>query len=109
MARFFRIVSIIFLSISGLFFIAGVTTLGDEGALIIAIASFGGIALGLAIFTIGDLLDRVNYLEDQLNMHFTVQSEDELPQIKCKKCGKEYDMDYPKCPHCKTKTKYNQN
>ena len=109
MARFFRIVAIIFLSISGLFFIAGATTLGDEGALIIVLASLLGIALGLAIYTIGDLLDRVNYLEDQLNMHFIEKSEDELPQVKCKKCGTEYDMDYPKCPHCKTKTKYNND
>ena len=109
MARFFRIVAIIFLAVSALFFIAGVTTLGDEGAFIIVLASFSGIVLGLAIYTIGDLLDRVNYLEDQLNMHFSVPSEDKLPQIKCKKCGKEYDMDYPKCPHCKTKTKYNND
>ena len=85
------------------------TTLGDEGALIILIASLWGVIWGLALYTVGDLLDRVNYLEDQLNMHFVEKSEDELPQVKCKKCGTEYDMDYPKCPHCKTKTKYNQN
>lgn len=109
MARFFKIVSIIFLAISALFFIAGVTTIGEEGALIIVFASFSGIALGLAIYTIGDLLDRVNYLEDQLDMHLTLESDEDLPQIKCSKCGKEYDMDYPKCPHCKIKTKYNQN
>ncbi len=97
------------LSVSLLIAIASLVTIGDEGALIVLIASSGGIVLGLALYTVGDLLDRVNYLEDQLNMHLTVESEDELPQIKCKKCGKEYDMDYPKCPYCKTKTKYNNN
>ncbi len=30
----------------------------------------------------------------------------ELKQITCKKCGHTYDFDYPKCPQCKEKTKY---
>ena len=25
---------------------------------------------------------------------------DQLPQKKCPKCGKNHDFDYPKCPHC---------
>lgn len=25
---------------------------------------------------------------------------DDLPQRKCPKCGKEHDFDYPQCPHC---------
>lgn len=28
--------------------------------------------------------------------------EDCLPKIKCSSCGKEFDIDYPKCPFCKT-------
>ncbi len=24
-----------------------------------------------------------------------------LPQVKCPKCGKSHDFDYPKCPFCK--------
>ena len=24
----------------------------------------------------------------------------EIPQIKCPKCGKEHDFDYPSCPFC---------
>ncbi len=27
--------------------------------------------------------------------------EEELPQIKCPKCGRSHDFDYPKCPFCK--------
>jgi len=26
-----------------------------------------------------------------------------LPQVTCKHCGKEFDFDYYKCPHCKQK------
>ncbi|MBR5535703.1 MAG: hypothetical protein IKU60_03550 [Clostridia bacterium] len=28
------------------------------------------------------------------------EAEEKLPQVKCPKCGKEHDFDYPKCPHC---------
>jgi len=24
----------------------------------------------------------------------------QIDQATCQHCGKEYDMDYPKCPHC---------
>lgn len=26
--------------------------------------------------------------------------DDELPQRKCPRCGKNHDFDYPQCPHC---------
>ena len=26
--------------------------------------------------------------------------ENQLPKVTCPHCGKEYDMDYPKCPFC---------
>ncbi|MBQ8474505.1 MAG: hypothetical protein IJ499_02445 [Clostridia bacterium] len=29
------------------------------------------------------------------------QTDPSIPQNKCEKCGKEYDFDYPECPHCK--------
>lgn len=28
---------------------------------------------------------------------------DQITQITCPECGKEHDMDYPKCPYCKHK------
>ena len=107
MSKFFRIIAVILMAISAFIGVISITTLGDEGALLILIGSFMGVVLGLALYTVGDLLDRVDYLENQLNMHFVEKSEDELPQVKCKKCGTEYDMDYPKCPNCKTTTTYN--
>ena len=30
----------------------------------------------------------------------TPMSLDELPQKKCKNCGREYDFDYAACPYC---------
>ena len=97
------------MAVSAFIGVLSLTTLGDEGAFIILIASLLGVVWGLALCTVGDLLDRVNYLEDQLNMHFVEKSEDDLPQVKCKKCGKVYDMDYPKCPYCNTQTEFSQN
>lgn len=32
-----------------------------------------------------------------------VYEDDEVPQVKCPKCGKEHDFDYPRCPVCKYK------
>lgn len=29
------------------------------------------------------------------------RSKDALPQVKCPRCGKMHDFDYPKCPFCK--------
>lgn len=106
MSKFFRIIAVAIMAISAFLGVISITTLGEEGAFIILIGSLMGVVLGLALYTVGDLLDRVNYLEDQLNMHFVEKSEDDLPQVKCKKCGTKYDMDYPKCPNCKTKTTY---
>lgn len=30
-----------------------------------------------------------------------VDEGDEIPQVKCPKCGRMHDFDYPKCPYCK--------
>jgi endogenous inhibitor of DNA gyrase (YacG/DUF329 family) len=31
----------------------------------------------------------------------STESESEIAQRKCPRCGKTHDMDYPKCPFCK--------
>lgn len=106
MSKFFRILAIILLIISVFFFLAGLINLEEYEAIFIMFSAFGGIVAGLALHTVGDLLDRVNYLEDKLNIHLPVGNDDELPQVKCKKCGTTYDMDYPKCPCCGNKTDF---
>lgn len=109
MSKFFRILAIILLIISVFFFLAGLINLEEYEAVFIMFSAFGGIVAGLALHTVGDLLDRVNYLEDKLNMHLPIDSEDDLPQVKCNNCGKEYDMDYPSCPYCGKKTEFEHN
>ena len=106
MSKFFRVVAIILLLISVFMLLAGLINLEEPEAIFVAFSGFCGVVAGLALHTVGDLLDRVNYLEDKLNMHLPVQSDEKLPQVKCSKCGKEYDMDYPKCPCCGTATDF---
>ena len=107
MSKFFRAIATISLVISSLMFLIGILNLGEQEAIFVAVSGFCGVIAGLALYSVGDLLDRVNYLEDKLNMHLPVKNEDNLPQVKCKKCGKEYDMDYPRCPYCNTQTEFN--
>ena len=106
MSKFFRIVAVIIIILSVLAFLGSLSSI-DEGELIMLIAaSFSGVVSGLLFYTVGDLLDRVNYLENKLGTHLPVESEEKLPQVKCSKCGKEYDMDYPQCPYCGTTTDF---
>ena len=87
MSKFFRVLAIVLLLVYAIIFFAGLINLEEEESLFIIFSAFGGIVAGLTLHTVGDLLDRVNYLEDKLNMHMPIQN-DELPQVKCGKCGK---------------------
>lgn len=109
MSKFFRILAIILLIISAMMLLVGLFNFEESESMLLMISGFCGIVSGLAIYSVGDLLDRVDYLEDKLGIHLVVKSEDKLPQVKCKKCNTEYDMDYPKCPCCGNETKYNDN
>ena len=74
MSKFFRIVAIVIIVISILVFLGSLSSI-DEGELILLLfASFSGIVSGLLLHTVGDLLDRVNYLENKLGTHLTIQS-----------------------------------
>lgn len=99
MSKFFKVFGIVIVALSVLTLILGLTS-GEfiNGA----IAAFGGIVAGVLFHTVGELLDRVSYLEDKLDMHMPLDEGDPLPQHKCTGCEKEYDMDYPKCPYCGT-------
>ena len=70
---------------------------------LLAVCTAAGLILsGCLMVAVGDLLGRVDYLERKLNLHETDPhtSNDDLPQRKCDSCGRAYDFDYPKCPHC---------
>jgi hypothetical protein len=106
MSKFFRIVAVIIIILSVLVFLGSLSSIEEGELIMLLFASFSGIVSGLLLHTVGDLLDRVDYLESKLGTYLTVQSEDKLPQVKCAKCGKEYDMDYPKCPYCGATTDF---
>ena len=106
MSKFFRALAIIIIVISIFVFFTMVNFVNVEEIIALAFGAFSGVVSGLLLYTVGDLLDRVNYLENKLSTHLTIQSEDKLPQVKCAECGKEYDMDYPKCPYCGTTTDF---
>ena len=71
--------------------------------LIAVCTAVGFILSGSLMVAVGDLLGRVDYLEQQLGLYAPDSAaESDLPQRKCPKCGRSYDFDYPKCPHCGT-------
>ena len=99
MARFFKGAGLAFL-IAGIgLFLAGLASSDKDFWVFLSVFTAG--LLGLLLIAVGDLMNRVDVLEDQLKI-----SEDrrdnapEIMQITCPNCGKECDMDYPKCPHC---------
>ncbi|MBQ8396937.1 MAG: hypothetical protein IJX53_01915 [Clostridia bacterium] len=68
---------------------------------LIAVCAAAGLILsGCLMVAVGDLLGRVDYLERQLGLYAPDASHSDLPQKTCPACGRKYDFDYPKCPHC---------
>ena len=67
------------------------------------LSAFFTAILGIAFIVIGDLINRVRYLEQQLNISFegANSNSEDLPQRICPKCSASHDFDYPKCPNCK--------
>lgn len=77
---------------------------------------FLSFSLGAAIYAVGDLLNRVSYLERKLKMHVKDEpdynkvekkekrkikgSDYEMTQKRCPDCGDTHDFDFQKCPHC---------
>jgi len=72
-----------------------------EPLLAICVAA-GLILSGCLMVAVGDLLGRVDYLERRLGLYAPDPNgtDSDLPQRKCRTCGRTYDFDYPKCPHC---------
>ena len=67
MSKFFRIIAVIIMAISAFIGVLSLTTLGDEGAFIILIVSLLSFVMGLALYVIGDLMNRVKSLEEKIN------------------------------------------
>ncbi len=99
MAKLFKTTGVLsFLLIVVLFFYFVAT---EEWNLVSILSLVLSAILGLALVAVGDLMDRVDRLEENLNIYRQPEiEEDQIQQVTCSNCGKKYDMDYPKCPYC---------
>lgn len=104
MKKVFMVVGIVSI---GLGIVAFLVLLPEPVAAICA--AFGLILSGSLMVAVGDLLARVDYLERKLGLYAPDPdgSDSDLPQQTCAECGRSYDFDYPKCPHCGTKSTRN--
>ncbi len=100
MAKCLRIAAIIIFLISLFLLVVSITSFN----LGVVLLSFLGIVIGVLADQVAALMVRVSYLEDKLDLHVPVESENDIAKTTCKSCGAEYDIDYPRCPYCKTKT-----
>lgn len=91
------------------FFAAGIAVmvLGGLGFFALLLQPVTALCVGLSLvlsgalmLTVSDLMGRVTYLEEQLQIYAPADHDSDLPQRRCANCGKSYDFDYPACPHC---------
>ena len=91
------------------FFVAGIVVilLGIIGFLALLLQPVTAICVGISLILSGammlavsDLLGRVAYLEEQLEVYAPAENDPDLPQRKCSAGGKSFDFDYPVCPYC---------
>ena len=103
MSKFLRIFGISYAVLSiVIFFLAieGMTFFG-------AVSLFSNAVLGISVAVIGELIERVSDLERKIgDRRETAKKEDSIQRIVCRNCGTKYDMDYPQCPHCKSKNPF---
>jgi len=65
-----------------------------------------GAALSLYIFYVlikAAVRNGILEAHHRINAPEPKPQEDKIAQIICQFCMKKYDMDYPKCPYCKSK------
>ena len=99
MAKLFKITGLVsFIGCLGLLVYLLFTRGLDVLAMISVIIS---VVLGLSLIALGDLMDRVDYLEETLKIEKTQnRQDDKIQQVTCPNCKMQYDMDYPRCPIC---------
>ncbi len=95
MKKIFICFGIATLALAALFFLLMLSS--PLSAIVAAI----GLAIpGALLIAVGDLLGRVEYLEEKLGLMTPPSNDPELPQSTCPACGYSYDFDYPNCPRC---------
>lgn len=98
MAKFFKISGVAFIIVCVGLFIAVLVFSSTDFWVVLSVFTVG--LLGLMLIAIGDLMDRVDVLEEKLKIVENQDRAPEIMQITCPNCGNKCDMDYPKCPNC---------
>ena len=65
MSKFYKIIAVLIMAVAAFVGAISIATITVEGAFIILIASLLGVMFGFALYTIGDLIDRVKSLEEK--------------------------------------------
>lgn len=102
MSKVFKIFAIIYAALMAIVIIFTSPFLLRSGGIVVIFGWISGVISVMMFYAVGQLLERVSHLEEQLG----IDLDDKLPQVTCKQCGREYDMDYPKCPHCDATTDF---
>lgn len=101
----YEIIGYIFLTMVVISFVIAIFQF--DFAIFIGVLVYSIIPIGVC-FKISKLIKRILFLEDQVkelsaqkSLDTSETSNDEkILLVKCRKCGREYDMDFDKCPYC---------
>ena len=97
------------------YILAGLSVIGflvlvftTDTLLIPLISLFSSVILCATIFTLGEINEKLDEVNQKLDKAFgskvaIEEPEPSLPQKECPSCGKTHDFDYLKCPHCNYK------
>ena len=63
----------------------------------------GVFVIGISQICLGLAMNRLANLEEKLSRFIYDFDSDDLPMMRCDKCGRKYDMDVDECPYCENK------
>lgn len=90
---------IVLMVMGGAFIFVGVANPFDlNGVLCLTIIILGFAELFMAIYA-----KRLADLEEKLSRFIYDYDSDDLPMMRCDRCGRKYDMDVKECPYCENK------
>lgn len=103
MIGFFRISGVLSIVILML-----ITLEAAEYPLVAIVGLFFATVFGLTLLALADVLEKLDYLTNKLNIlfpmetdkHLSSATDEEVPQVICPKCSTKHDFDYPRCPNC---------
>ena len=94
------IISIIFVIVGILFILIDIFFLANISLPSIVLGVF---VIGISQIYLGLAMNRLANLEEKLSRFIYDFDSDDLPMMRCDKCGRKYDMDVDECPYCEVK------